>query len=163
MKLKLLLPIFLLSISKVSLAEPVIDQVYLYLPDFAMKERIGSQEEFIGYIKSARDRLIVEAKSIDKEPYSSLGVIVTVRSGNESKVWFKQLSGTISNTDLEKIAQALESMPAPNVKKGIVPFSFALKLGGATEQFETLPMDDRWFKNQETQAEITELIGKAWK
>jgi hypothetical protein len=128
-----------------------------------MKERIANESEFISYIKRSRDQLIIEASSLSKEPYSSIGVIVTVRPGGDSKVWFKLLSGSVEASDLAKISKSLESIDAPVVKQGVVPFSFALKLGGASEQFDTLPMADIWFEGQEETGEITSLINKVWK
>lgn len=162
MKFKTPLLLALTIYSSLSHSEPVLDRVYLYLPDSAMKERIKNQEHFISYISQVRDQLMIDLRSLKNEPKSSLGVIVTIRPGNESKVWYQQLSGSIDQSILASITNAIETINAPEVTTGIVPFSFALRLGGSTEKFESPPVDGGWFNNQDTAIEITELIGKVW-
>jgi hypothetical protein len=144
-------------------APVILDRVFLYLPEHELTERMANQTNFLAYITEVSKSLETAISTAPAGGPVSVGLIVTVRPGRESKIWFSLLAGELSREQRDHIANVLEAIRPAEVRSGIVPFAFALRLWGAQEPVESLPFSPEWLPYADGNTEITEVIGRAWK
>ena len=159
MKYTLILILFFSSF--LAVAETKLDKMFLYLPDHVIQERLADQQRFMEYIGSVKTVLFNELDKGAKDLKFSFSLIVGVRPKNQSKVWLKFIDGSFDSKLTSRITKAIESIPAPDVIGGVMPFSIAVYSDSSTERFVEPPIHDSWFKNGKG-GEISELINSAW-
>ena len=152
----------LASIAAIAQTTAVVDQAFLYLPDAEMNKRITDEGEFIAYAGDVMDVIAPTIASLtDSEPVS-FGLIVTVRQGRESKVWFSVLSGSLSKDQRNHISATIESIDAPAVNYGIVPIAYAVRAWGATDTVTDIPVAPEWAEHIVEGMQAVDVIEKAW-
>jgi hypothetical protein len=127
-----------------------------------MKDRISSESEFISYIGNVQSKLDEAFLTINGNDSITLGLVVSVGTNNQSKVWFSVVDGELSNEEKKSIANRIEKLPAPDVKHGVVPFAFGLRVGKTEIMVSDLPRPIEWKEHAHGESEITEVIRKAW-
>jgi hypothetical protein len=155
----------LVFISAVALAQTTafVDQAFLYLPDAEMKRRISDQDEFIAYAGNVMDAIVPTISSLPASEPVSFGLIVTVRQGRESKVWFSVKSGSLSEVQRDHISAALEAIHVPEVNFGVVPVAYAVLAWGATDRVTDFPVAPEWAEHIVGGMQAVDVIERAWK
>lgn len=155
----LLLPIWTL----IAFAEDIVhfDRAFLYLPDAELKKRIADPDEFLNYAGLIPDAIEPTFSSLPMAGPVSFGLIVTIRTKQESKVWFSIKSGTLSGAQREHIAARIEAIPVPDVNYGVVPIAFALRAWGATDTVDEFPVAPEWAEFIDG-SNAVDVIEKAW-
>ena len=144
------------------LAELKVDNVFLYLPDQAMKERIECQAEFITYLGVIKNNLEDVFQQANVVGPVSLGLVVSVRPSNDSKVWFSFLEGKLSEKERRFVSAYIEKIPAPRVQNGIVPVAFGLRIGDTETISSQPPLPPEWMPFADGKNELSVVVGKAW-
>ena len=152
-------------ISTVALAETTafVDQAFLYLPDAEMQRRISNQDEFVAYAGHVMDAIVPTIASLPESEPVSFGLIVTVRQGHESKVWFSVKSGSLSEAQRGHISAAIEAIRVPAVNYGVVPVAYAVRAWGATDRVTDFPVAPEWAEHNVEGMQAVEIIERAWK
>ena len=121
-----------------------LNSVRLYLPDAALKDRIGNDAgPLSAYIKSLQQRLIEVVGATKPEGVDGLLISVGAKPNGASRVWCDPVGGNIPKEMLDKIEAELSKIPGPAVKNG--PIAFALEIqfkGRPIATFPTIPK--RW-------------------
>ena len=143
-------------------AAAFVDQAFLYLPDAEMKRRVSDQDEFIMYAGHVMDTIEPTIASLPESEPVSFGLIVTVRNGRESKVWYSVKSGGLSESQRNLISTAIEAIRAPEVTYGVVPIAYAVRAWGATDKVTDVPVAPEWAEHNVEGMESTAVIEKAW-
>jgi len=151
-------------ISAVVLAQTTVfvDQAFLYLPDAELKQRVSDQDEFIAYAGNVMDAIVPTIASMPEAEPASFGLIVTVRHGRESKVWFSVKSGSLSEDQRNHISSAIEAIRVPAVNYGVVPIAYGVRAWGATDKITDFPVAPEWAEHNVEGMQAVDVIEKAW-
>lgn len=139
-----------------------VDQAFLYLSDFEMKERICDQDQFVNYAGVVMREIESTIASMPESKPVSFGLILAVRKDRESKVWFSIKSGSLSEAQRSEIASSVEAIVAPVVNYGVVPIAYAVRAWGATDKITDIPVAPEWAEHDIRGMEAAEGIEKAW-
>lgn len=137
------------------------DQIFLYLPDYLIKERVVDQQQFMQYVGTVKTTLISELDNKVNGVKFSFGLIVGVRPNNESKIWYKFIEGDIGDSLKSEITKKIQSISVPNVIGGVMPFAIAVSSDNSMKRFDSAPIHESWIQNG-IGGEISELINKSW-
>lgn len=155
--------VFLSSIAAAQ-ATVHIDLTFLYLPDAEMKQRIANQDEFLFYARNVLDVIEPTIVAMPEAEPVSFGLIITVRHGRESKVWFSIKSGSLSEDQRNRISSTIEAIRPPEVHSGVVPIAYAVRAWGATDMITDVPIAPEWTGHDfDGRTTVDVLIEKAWK
>ena len=154
---------FFISALALAQATAVVDQAFLYLPDAEMNRRIANQDEFVIYAGNVMDAIVPTIASLPESEPVSFGLIVTIRHGRESKVWFSVKSGSLSEAQRDRISAAIEAISVPMVNYGVVPIAFAVRAWGATDPIADFPLAPEWAEHNVEGMQAVDVIEKAWK
>ena len=156
--------LFLALFSSAALAQAAayVDRAFLYLPDAEIKERVLDQEEFIQYAGDIMDAIEPTITSMPESKPVSFGLIVTVRHGRQSKVWFSVKSGSLSDDQRDLLSTKLEEIRAPEINYGVVPIAYAVRAWGAVDQVTDIPVAPEWAPYNIEGMTAVDVIEKAW-
>jgi len=115
-----------------------INSVRLYLPDAAMKERVGDVKALVAYLKTLQQEAEKFWASSEQPGAKGVLVAVGVKADGKSRVWCEAVSGEIPVATLEKFRAVLEKVKPVAVKGG--PIAFAMGLGLRNEMPEEFPV-----------------------
>lgn len=151
-------------VSAVALAQTTafVDQAFLYLPDAEMKRRVSNQDDFVAYAGNVMDAIVPTIATMPEAEPVSFGLIVTVRHGRESKVWFSVKSGSLSKDQRNYISSAIEGIRVPVVNHGVVPIAYAVRAWGATDRITEFPVAPEWAEHNAEGMHAVDAIEKAW-
>lgn len=105
--------------------------VALYQPEPVLQERLsGDVTELAQYVK----RLEAECGRFfaATKDSAAVDVVVVLKPGRRSRVWFANAVGAVSERDLKALAPRLEKLPAAQVKGGPVAFAIRGSVNGGT-------------------------------
>ena len=128
-------PLFLLLL--LSVAAPLfagsatMSNVVLYQPDGMMKERIGDVKPLAAFIQKIQ---IICAGAFTTEESEGVDVVVVLKSGGRSRVWF--VSSLARMPDRSRLKAAIEAIDAPAVS-GPVVFALSYDLNGFAHRLPT--------------------------
>jgi hypothetical protein len=152
----------LLSSGAFAQASAYIDRAFLYLPDAEIKMRVSDQNEFIEYAGEVMDAIEPTITSMPASEPVSFGLIVTVRHGRDSKVWFSIKSGSLSDDQRNRLSTTIEEIRAPDVNYGVVPIAYAVRAWGAVDQVTDVPVAPEWAPHNIEGMPAVDVIEKAW-
>lgn len=120
-----------------------VDRVVLLQPDFVLKERLSSPESLRSYI----DRVnVAVAEVVRASPDWRSGgfLVLALRPGGRSHAWLDMTPATEPAQDAA-LQRAVNAVPAPEVKGGIVVFAVQVGLHGASSGDRTaMPAPSEW-------------------
>ena len=119
----------LFAASMLFAASSKFSNVVLYQPDGVMKERIGDVKTIAAYIQKIQ---IVCSTSFTSEDSEGVDVVVVLKPGGQSRVWF--VSSLPQLPDRSKLKAAIETIAAPTVSSGPVVFALSYDLNGFTHR-----------------------------
>ena len=126
--LLLLLLLVLSGASPLFAASAKMSNIVLYQPDGVMKERIGDVQHLASFIQKIQ---VVCSSSFTTEESEGVDVVVVLKPGGQSRVWF--VSSLQKMPDRSKLKAAIEAVDAPGVS-GPVVFALAYELNGFTHR-----------------------------
>jgi hypothetical protein len=98
--------------------------VVLYQPGSIMKERVGDVAPLAAFIQKVQS---VCAEAFTSEEKEGVDVVVVLKPGGRSRVWF--VSSLVAKPDRSKLKSAIEAIRPPTVS-GPVVFALAYDLNG---------------------------------
>ena len=117
-------------------ASAKLSNVVLYQPDGVMMERIGDVKTLAAYIQKIQ---VVCSTSFTSEDSEGVDVVVVLKPGGQSRVWF--VSSLAKLPDRSKLKAAIEAISVPAVSSGPVVFALSYDLNGFTHH---LPEDGKF-------------------
>jgi hypothetical protein len=104
-------------------------EIALYQPDEVLQKRAGSPELLAAYVKILRaECMAFFMEATDPEP---LDIVVAIRPGRCSKIWFASTTRTEDDQTLLELRAQLESFQPPDVREGAVAFAIIASIAGA--------------------------------
>ncbi len=136
--------------------------IALYQPNSVLAERKVNPKDLAAYIQKLTK--VVEAEIGTNAAKEALDVVVAVRPGKKSKIWF--VSSLKSPTSRKALADKLVKVTPVEVTGGLLAFSISLNIAKATRtgKFEP-PMPAEWIaaaKRKGDSVRIEEIINAAW-
>jgi hypothetical protein len=104
------------------------DNIVLYQPDEVLQARLGSIADLASYIKGLQ-AACAEFFADTGKP-ETLHIVVAVRPGKRSKVWFISSVLPAADASREPLRKKLEAIPPCDVRNGPVAFAISAKLAG---------------------------------
>ena len=106
--------------------------VVLYQPDAILDERVPSVEGFAAYIKEIQ--AVCSTYFADANAPEALDVVVAIKPGGHSHVWFVSPSRPENDESLGRLRQQIESVNPPAVRTGPVAFAIMASIAGAQRE-----------------------------
>jgi hypothetical protein len=117
----------LFAASTLFAASARLSNVVLYQPDSVMAERIGDVKTLAAYIQKIQ---VVCSTSFTSEDSEGVDVVIVLKPGRQSRVWF--VSSLPAQPDRSNLKAAIEAIAVPAVNSGPVVFALSYDLNGFT-------------------------------
>src|SRR5262249_54109030 len=119
----------------------------LYQPDAVLADRLSSVDELAAYTKKLQAACIIPFR--DATVPEALDVVVAVKQGGTSRVWFVAPARTDTDSSLAELALEIERIAPPIVRNGPIAFAIVGSLAGAPRE-------------QQSGSEYRPPLPKAW-
>jgi hypothetical protein len=140
----LFLILLLVQACPLAAASVQFSNIVLYQPDAVLQERMGDVQPLAAYLKKIQE--ICDA-SFTTEEREGVDVVVVLKPGSQSRVWFVSSLKTLP--DRSTLKAAIETISPPVVRGGPVVFALSYNLNGfnrpspPTGKFEP-PIPTEW-------------------
>jgi len=104
------------------------ENVVLYQPESVLSERVPSVEELAGYIKRLQG--VCAEFFADAATPETLHIVVALKPGRQSRVWFVSSSPSPSGVNRESLRLRLEAVTPIEVQHGPVAFAISARIAG---------------------------------
>jgi hypothetical protein len=106
------------------------ENLVLYQPDSVLRERLPSVEDLASYVK--RLQAVCGNFFADVETPETLDIIVALKPGRQSRVWFVSSTPSPSGMSRESLRVKLEAVTPVEVRYGPVAFAISAKIAGGS-------------------------------
>ena len=104
--------------------------VALYQPDEQLRERVPNVKGLADYVKALQE--VCSAHFAFVSTPGSLDIVVVVKPGNRSRIWFANSQPAMSSADIKLLTGKLSIVQPPSFRRGPVAFAIRGSIAGGT-------------------------------